>query len=430
MTSVGGGAKPEPRSRHRRRRGRSFIKADLSTSPHTGADRIGIQDFCPHFDRASTAERRQRHEDMMTNPPAAAARLTTSAIGRLQEACRQVLIESLRQHRVLVILVVAYWAACQVTGWLSGGMPVVSTVPFAGGVAVWVLLLVASRGVTDAASTLARRRSPRQLDAPLWCETGDRFLSAERAAKILTPALFSQLFFTTFSSFKRLLPYVNAYQWDPTLMQWDRALHGGVQPWQWLQPILGTPLVTSAISVLYNLWPFVMFGTFFWQAASLRRPQLREQFLASFVFCWIIVGTAAALYLSSVGPCYYGRVTGLDDPYAPLLAYLRDAAESYPVWSVAVQDLLWNSYVNHWTMLGGGISAMPSMHVAISVLLACLGWGVNRWAGICYTLYAAIILVGSVHLGWHYAIDGYAAAIFSVALWRATGWAARRHRIA
>ena len=64
---------------------------------------------------------------------------------------------------------------------------------------------------------------------------------------------------------------------------------------------------------------------------------------------------------------------------------------------------------------------MPSMHVAIATLLACFGWGVNRWAGAAYTAFALTIMVGSVHLGWHYAIDGYVAAAIGVALWYATG---------
>jgi hypothetical protein len=36
------------------------------------------------------------------------------------------------------------------------------------------------------------------------------------------------------------------------------------------------------------------------------------------------------------------------------------------------------------------------------------------------------ILVGSVHLGWHYALDGYVAAAAVVALWAASGPRATR----
>jgi hypothetical protein len=38
----------------------------------------------------------------------------------------------------------------------------------------------------------------------------------------------------------------------------------------------------------------------------------------------------------------------------------------------------------------------------------------------------AVVLVGSVHLGWHYAVDSYAAIVVTVPIWLIAGWAARR----
>jgi hypothetical protein len=42
-------------------------------------------------------------------------------------------------------------------------------------------------------------------------------------------------------------------------------------------------------------------------------------------------------------------------------------------------------------------------------------------AGFC-----AVILFGSVHLGWHYAVDGYFSIIATVAIWKIVGWALSR----
>jgi hypothetical protein len=39
---------------------------------------------------------------------------------------------------------------------------------------------------------------------------------------------------------------------------------------------------------------------------------------------------------------------------------------------------------------------------------------------------AAVILVGSVHLGWHYAIDGYAAIVGTLVIWCGVGKMIRR----
>lgn len=69
---------------------------------------------------------------------------------------------------------------------------------------------------------------------------------------------------------------------------------------------------------------------------------------------------------------------------------------------------------------------MPSMHVAEAVLFAILGWKSNRRLGVALTAFALITLVGSVLLGWHYAIDGYLAAAAVVPIWLLGGWIARR----
>ena len=40
-----------------------------------------------------------------------------------------------------------------------------------------------------------------------------------------------------------------------------------------------------------------------------------------------------------------------------------------------------------------------------------LGWSLS--------LFAAAIMIGSVHLAWHYAVDGYLAVLMTWGIWRA-----------
>jgi membrane-associated phospholipid phosphatase len=61
------------------------------------------------------------------------------------------------------------------------------------------------------------------------------------------------------------------------------------------------------------------------------------------------------------------------------------------------------------------------MHVASSVLLALLGWRLGRTVGIVLTVFAVLIQIGSVHLGWHYAIDGYIGALGAWLIWSFCG---------
>ena len=55
------------------------------------------------------------------------------------------------------------------------------------------------------------------------------------------------------------------------------------------------------------------------------------------------------------------------------------------------------------------------------VLLAIVAWKTHRLLGIAYTAFAVVIQIGAVHLGWHYAIDGYVSAVCVPALWWAVG---------
>jgi hypothetical protein len=194
-----------------------------------------------------------------------------------------------------------------------------------------------------------------------------------------------------------------------------------------LQPFLGSPRVTSIINFFYNLWFFVMYGVLLWQAFSLRDLRGRMQFFLTFIGCWSLLGNLAATLLSSVGPCYYGRATGLVDPFQPLMAYLWAANESFPVWSLNIQEMLWETYENGRIGFGSGISAMPSVHVSMAFLFALVGWRTGRILGIGFTVFAVLIVIGSVHLGWHYAIDDYAAIVGTWLIWRAVGWLLDRY---
>jgi len=68
-----------------------------------------------------------------------------------------------------------------------------------------------------------------------------------------------------------------------------------------------------------------------------------------------------------------------------------------------------------------GISAMPSMHVAMSMLFVLVAWNASSLLGVAFTVFAIVIAIGSVHLGWHYAVDGYVSAICMPILWTAAG---------
>jgi hypothetical protein len=101
--------------------------------------------------------------------------------------------------------------------------------------------------------------------------------------------------------------------------------------------------------------------------------------------------------------------------------YLHAANNVVPVMALDVQEQLWNSYARNGLATLGGITAMPSMHVATSLSFALVGYAHNRKLGHLLLLFTFIVQIGSVHLGWHYAIDGYVAAIGTLLVWWCVG---------
>ena len=124
-----------------------------------------------------------------------------------------------------------------------------------------------------------------------------------------------------------------------------------------------------------------------------------------------------AMGLSSAGPVYFNKFVKGPDPFGPLFAYLDTVAESTKLLAHISQKYLWIAYENRDLTAGVGISAMPSMHIAAGFLFFLLTlhlhWTLRPVAG----AYVVLLLIGSVHLGWHYAIDGYVSIICTYAIW-------------
>jgi 1,4-dihydroxy-2-naphthoate octaprenyltransferase len=70
------------------------------------------------------------------------------------------------------------------------------------------------------------------------------------------------------------------------------------------------------------------------------------------------------------------------------------------------------------------------MHLANATLFVLLASRVNRALMAAAFVFLGVVLVSSVHLGWHYAVDGYASILATLAVWHAVGRVLRRRRSA
>jgi hypothetical protein len=333
----------------------------------------------------------------------------------------------LRVHRWLLVFVVSYFAAALVTAEVTGRELIL---PW--GYLQRVLLILGILipwGIAGYSGYLLWKFRPQRPTAFLAAELSSRFFNLERCSgAFLTLAL---LFFhaTAFSFFKCLIPDIQPFNWDNWLAQWDATIHFGSPPWQLLQQILAYPWLTRLIDFSYVLWAIVIPFGMIWFAIGRCSSRLRMQVLLTNVIAWFLLGNVAALALSSAGPCYYGHVAGSTDPFAPLMQYLGYVNDQYGIYALKIQAWLWDGFTVQNTTLGYGISAMPSMHVGATFLLALAAWQSHRIVASLLLVYTGVIFIGSVHLGWHYALDGYVALIGVWTIWSVVGRLLRRDHV-
>jgi hypothetical protein len=245
-----------------------------------------------------------------------------------------------------------------------------------------------------------------------------------RVVRYLGIALVLPPFITAFAGLKQTIPYWHSFNWDPALHRVDLFLHGGTLPSELLGELAVNQYFTVFLDQVYQLWFTVLILTvtaFAWARSSV----VRNQFLLSFFLSWTVMGVLLATVFSSAGPCFWRHVVPGPDPYAHLLAYLEGVALDHDLSALRAQEYLWLGY-STGRFPTEGISAMPSMHVAMATLFSIAGFRLNKLLGLAFLAFLALILLGSFHLAWHYASDGYASIVLVGVIWKLSGTIVRR----
>lgn len=220
-----------------------------------------------------------------------------------------------------------------------------------------------------------------------------------------------------FLPLKYAIPKSVPFWLDASLLAADRALFS-LDPWQFLERHLGW--ATVPLDWIYGLWlPTQMLVMF---TVMLAQPSpAKTRALAAYSLAWLLLGVICATLFSSVGPIFHDRVLGGSE-FAYLGETLRARGATMALFE---SDTMWLAFDSDNPGLISGISAFPSLHVAISlwVVLAARTMA-PRLMGLAL-IYFALISLGSVQLGWHYVGDGIGGALGMVGVWKLAALADR-----
>lgn len=218
---------------------------------------------------------------------------------------------------------------------------------------------------------------------------------------------------SAYTTYKIAIPEIVPFYADGFLAWIGKTLHGDY-PWRLAHSVLPDWLSPFLVTLYGNVWMSLWFSAVI-AAAFIADRRLATHYLVSMALALIVCGTILAAALSSVGPIYYDQFYG-GERFADLLDTLKSGAAFAPVLSAA--NYLFSSHQHAIADAGTGISAAPSVHVAIATLNAFFFTRINRWLGLVAWAFAAAILFGSVYLGWHYVVDGYiSVAVVSLIWW-------------
>jgi hypothetical protein len=226
--------------------------------------------------------------------------------------------------------------------------------------------------------------------------------------------LLAPVFLANFTMLKTLIGIRLGFSWDRYLTDLETSLLG-TDAWRLTHAAID-PIGTNVLQTLYvGVWIALL--SFSMAAAPLFASRdFAARFLLSMFLTWIITGLLFAALMPSAGPCF----AHLFDPelgprFQPLMDRLGSLLRpSEPI--QMAQSYLTSTWNGPVIAPGGGISAFPSVHVAVAGLYVAASWRIPvlRAAAIVYAL---AIWIGSVHFGYHYAVDGIVGVASALSCW-------------
>lgn len=228
---------------------------------------------------------------------------------------------------------------------------------------------------------------------------------------------FLPLFMSSYVIFKIFINQIVSFRYDYIFYELDKFMHFGKSPWQILHPYLSSVQITKAIDVIYGFGWFTSWYLIFILLCINDDRELRYIFYSTFLLSWIVLGSCFNYLFPSAGPCYVDKIAYFENSYNDLISYLIYVDSQTKLNAFVAQNSLWTAYSESVFSFGCGISAMPSMHLSMMTTTTLGALRINKIYGSASAIMAFIIFIGSIHLGWHYAVDAYFSIIVTIIIW-------------
>ncbi len=198
----------------------------------------------------------------------------------------------------------------------------------------------------------------------------------------------------------------------------EKTLAFGSVPTVWLQTHLFDPRQIGWLdrATTYVHWSYFVLPHLFAAYLFLERRHLFERYVLLFVGV-LTVGLAIS-FIFPAAPPWAASLTGHLDP-------------TYKVVTEVGSELNVNlyRYFDNQIRSSNPVAAMPSVHMAISVIVLLMAFRVNWILGGLALAYNAAMAFSLVYLGEHYVLDILAGVLLAVAVYTAMGlWLRRRDR--
>jgi len=198
----------------------------------------------------------------------------------------------------------------------------------------------------------------------------------------------------------------------------EKTLAFGSVPTVWLQTQLFDPRQIGWLdrATTYVHWSYFVLPHVFAAYLFFERRHLFKRYVLIFVAV-LTIGLAIA-FVFPAAPPWAASLTGHLDP-------------TYKVVTEVGSELNVNlyQYFDNQIRSSNPVAAMPSVHMAISVIVLLMAFRVNWLLGGLAVVYNAAMAFSLVYLGEHYVLDILAGAMLTVAVYAAMGfWLRRRGR--